>query len=280
MAAGRLRWLVAIFAAVLLLALGTAATAQTFPPQPDGPIYDGADMLSPQTVATLDQRLRDYNRETGHAIIVATVPSLDGQNIEPYATALFAEWGIGGAERDTGLLLLIARDDRKLRIEVGYGLHPWFGGIMSGRVINDIITPRFKDGDFDGGVTQGIDAILAHLANSPEDAVAIAEAEEAARAQQQTEGGFPIGVLIWLGFMFFFFVLPMIGAAAGGKKYRRRGVAGTVGEIILWNAIGSAMSGGGRSSGGWGGGGGSSGGGGFGGFGGGMSGGGGASGSW
>ncbi|MCB2065979.1 MAG: TPM domain-containing protein [Erythrobacter sp.] len=269
----------------MLLAFGSMASAQTynFPPRPDGPVYDGANILSPATEAQLDQQLRDYNRETGHAIIIATIPSLEGANLESYATALFTDWGIGGEQRDTGLLLLIARDDRKMRIEVGYGLHPYFGGIMAGRVINDVITPRFREGDFDGGVTQGVAAILAHLANSPEDAVAIAEAQEAASKQERESGGFPVGTLIWLAFIFFFFVLPAI---SGSRHRRYGGAGGAIGNIVLWEAgkaIGRGLSDSSHS--GWGGGGGfggggGGGGGGFGGFGGGMSGGGGASGGW
>ena len=277
----------ALFAAI---AIPAAAQNYDFPPVPDGPVYDGADILSPQTEADLDRRLRDYNRETGHAIIVATVPNLGGSPIEPYATALFSDWGIGGAERDTGLLLLIAQEDRRMRIEVGYGLHPYFGGIMSGRVINDVITPRFKAGDFDGGVTQGVDAILAHLERSPEDAVAIEEAAQAAAEQERQSGGFPIGTLIWLAFLFFFFILPAFRGRGRKRRYRRSGVGGAVGDIILWEA-GKAIARGAsgsrnRGGGSWGGGGfggggfGGGGGGGFGGFGGGMSGGGGASGGW
>lgn len=269
-----------IIMAIWLALVSSVAIAQNYPPVPTGPVYDGADILSPATEAALDARLRDYNRETGRAIIVATVPTINGQPIEPYATALFSEWGIGGAKRDQGLLLLIAKEDRKLRIEVGYGLHPYFGGIMAGRVINDVITPRFKAGDFDGGVTAGVDAIVEHLARSPAEAAAVAEAAEAAAAQESSEGGFPIGALFWIAFLFFFFILPML---RGGKRRRyRSGVAGAVGDIILWEA-GKAIARGlsDSDSGGWGGGGfGGGGGGGFGGFGGGMSGGGGASGGW
>lgn len=266
-------------AAVLLPA---TALAQDYPPRPAGPVYDGADILSPATEAALDARLRDYNRETGRAIVIATVPTINGQPIEPYATGLFANWGIGGEKRDQGLLLLIAKEDRKLRIEVGYGLHPYFGGIMAGRVINDVITPRFKAGDFDGGVTAGVDAIVEHLARSPADAAAVAEAAEAAAAQESSEGGFPIGALFWIAFLFFFFILPMM---RGGKRRRfRSGVSGAVGDIILWEAGKAIARGLSDSDSGWGGGGFGSGsgggGGGFGGFGGGMSGGGGASGSW
>lgn len=270
-----------IIMAIWLALVSSVAIAQDYPPVPAGPVYDGADILSPATEAALDARLRNYNRETGRAIVIATVPTINGQPIEPYATGLFANWGIGGEKRDQGLLLLIAKEDRKLRIEVGYGLHPYFGGIMAGRVINDVITPRFKEGDFDGGVTAGVDAIIEHLARSPADAAAVAEAAEAAAAQESSEGGFPIGALFWIAFLFFFFILPVL---RGGKRRRyRSGMAGAVGDIILWEAGKAIARGLSDSDGGWGGGGfggGSSGGGGFGGFGGGMSGGGGASGSW
>lgn len=279
-----LRALLIVLAAALL---SVAAQAQVYPPRPEGPVYDGANILSDATEATLDARLRDYNKTTGRALIVATVPTLDGTPIEQYATGLFADWGIGGAQRDMGLLLLIAPNDRELRIEVGYGLHPYFGGIMSGRVINDVIVPRFKAGDYDGGVTAGIDAITQHLERSPAEAAAIAEAEEAARQQQSSEGGFPLGTVIWFAFIFLFFILPMIRGGGRRRRYRSRGPWGdTARDIILWEA-GKAIArgfdddndswgGGGFGGGGFGGGGG----GGFGGFGGGMSGGGGASGSW
>lgn len=288
-----LRRALAVLASLVWLALAAAAQAQDYPPRPDGPVYDGADILSPATAAQLDQQLRAYNAQTGRAIIVATVPSLGGASIESYATTLYTDkWGIGGAQRDAGLLLLIAPNERKMRIEVGYGLHGYFGGIMAGRVINDVIAPRFKEGNFDAGVTDGIAAILAHLAKAPEDAIAIEEAAQAAAAQNsRSDGGFPIGVLIWLAFMFFFFVLPLLAGRGRRRKYRSSGkgpwgsrdLGDTARDIILWE-VGSAVARGlldsGRGGGGsdWGGGG--FGGGGFGGFGGGSSGGGGASGGW
>lgn len=275
------------FLLLMVASIGTApaAAAQGLPPRPDGPIYDGANILSPATEARLDQQLRGYSRETGRAIIVATVPDLGGEPIEPYATRLFADWGIGGAERDQGLLLLVAPNERRMRIEVGYGLHPYFGGIMAGRVIRDVITPQFKAGDYDAGVVEGVDAILQHLARTPAEAAAIEEAAQAAAEQERSEGGFPIGAIFWIGFLLVFFVLPALG---GGKRrrYRRRGgIGGLAGDIILWEA-GKAIARGLSDGDDWGGGGGfggggfGGGGGGFGGFGGGMSGGGGASGGW
>ncbi|MCL9998996.1 MAG: TPM domain-containing protein [Erythrobacter sp.] len=286
-----LRRALLLLAGLLWLA-AAAAQAQDYPPRPDGPVYDGANILSPATEAKLDTELRAYNAQTGRAIIVATVPSLGGASIETYATTLFTDkWGIGGEKRDTGLLLLIAPTERKMRIEVGYGLHGWFGGIMAGRVINDVIAPRFKEGNFDAGVTDGVAAILAHLAKAPEDAIAIEEAAQAAAAQKsRSDGGFPVGVLIWLAFMFFFFLLPILAASGRRRKYRSKGdgpwgsrdLGDTARDVILWE-VGSAIARGIINSGGRGGGGGGfggGGGGGFGGFGGGSSGGGGASGGW
>lgn len=279
--------------AVLLLAgligLAAADSAQDYPPRPEGPVYDGANILTEATRARLDQELRAYNAQTGRAIIIATVPSLGGASIETYATTLFTDkWGIGGANRDMGLLLLIAPAERKMRIEVGYGLHGYFGGIMAGRVINDVIAPRFKKGDFDAGVTDGVAAILSHLAKSPADAAAIEEAAQAADAQKsRSDGGFPFGVLVLLGMLFFFFVLPALAGRGRRRRYRSSGtgpwgsrsrdIGDTARDIILWE-VGSAVARGLINSGGggdgWGGGGG------FGGFGGGSSGGGGASGGW
>jgi uncharacterized protein len=270
---------------VLLAFLATPAAALSFPPHPQGPIYDEADLLPPDQEAALDQRLRAFDQQTGNAVIVATVNSLQGDDIQDFATKLYAAWGIGGAERDTGVLLLVAPNERKMRIEVGYGLEPYLTDILSGRIIRDEITPRFKNRDMAGGITAGVDAIVTQLSKSPADAKAIAEAAAAAEKNRAHSGG---GAAIFFFFMFlFFFVFPIIGALSrkGGKGYRRHGFGSTVGNIALWTALNAAANAGRNSGGGgWGGGGGGGwgggGGGGFGGFGGGMSGGGGASGGW
>lgn len=273
------------FALLLALLAAPAVAALDLPPRPQGPIYDKADLLPPADEAALDQRLRAFDQQTGDAVIVATVDSLQGDAIDDYATKLYAAWGIGGAERDTGVLLLIAPSEHKMRIEVGYGLEPYLTDILSGRIIRDTITPRFKQGDMAGGIEAGVDAIVTQLSKSPADAKAIAEAAAAAeKNRSHGGGGFPVGALLWLGFIGFFVILPAIGHRRG-RRYRHGGVGSTVGNILLWSALGSAMSGGRRGGwggGGFGGGGGGfgGGGGGFGGFGGGMSGGGGASGGW
>ena len=95
--------------ALLLAFLTAPAAAQDLPPRPQGPIFDQADMLPAADEASLDQRLREFDARTGNAVIVATVDSLQGDTIEDYAQKLYAAWGIGGAERDTGVLLLVAK---------------------------------------------------------------------------------------------------------------------------------------------------------------------------
>lgn len=267
-----MRWLLPLLALLAVLA-GTPAAAQPqFPARPDGPVYDGADLLPADREAALDARLREYNARTGRALVVATVPTLQEDTIENYAVRLFEAWGIGGAETDMGLLLLVAPNERKVRIEVGYGLHQYVTDILSGRVIRSEITPRFKQGDFPGGIEAGIGALVTQLDRDPADAKAVAEAAAAAERARGSGGGSPIaGAVFWIIAILFF----MLVFSRRGR--RRHGVAGAVGDVILWSAINSAMNSGSSHDSGWGGGGG---GGGFGGFGGGMSGGGGASGSW
>jgi uncharacterized protein len=269
----------AAFLALLMALVSSTAWAQ-LPARPEGPIADYANVLTPQDAAALDAKLRAYNQSTGRAIIVATVPSLDGEEIEPYAQRLAEAWDIGGAQSENGVLFLIAPTERKLRIHTARGVQERMTDIMSGRIIRDTVVPRFKAGDMSGGIVAGVDAIVTQLDMDPAQARAIEEAAAAADRARGKDGGFPIGALFWLLFAFLFFVLPML---RGGKRRRRsRSPWGnTARDIILWEA-GSAIARGIMNSssdgGGWGGGGG----GGFGGFGGGGGGfnGGGASGGW
>ena len=130
-----MNWLRRILLAFLALSAlaGAPAAAQDFPPRPEGPVYDGANIIPDVDERLLDARLRAYNESTGRALIVATVPSLGNETIETYAETLFNdEWGIGGAETDQGLLLLVAPTERKVRIETGYGLQPYVTDILSG----------------------------------------------------------------------------------------------------------------------------------------------------
>lgn len=274
-----MRRLAALFA--LILALVSSAAWAKLPARPEGPIADYANVITPADEAALDAKLRDYTRSTGRAIIVATVPSLEGEEIEPYAQRLAETWNIGGAQSENGALLLVAPTERKLRIHTARGLQERLTDIMSGRIVRDTIVPRFKANDMSGGIVAGVDAIIAQLDMDPAQARAIEEAEAAAGRNRQSRGGFPIGGLFWLLFLLLFFVLPMMSRGSRRRRRSRSPWGNTARDIILWEA-GSAVARGVFGGGGGGGFGGGGGGGGFGGFGGGGGGfnGGGASGGW
>src|SRR5690348_18453904 len=111
-------WLAFVLAAVL----GAGTALAEIPPRPAGPILDQADLLPPAGEAALDAKLRAYTESTGRALMVVTVASLDGEDIDTYGPALGQAWGVGGKAADQGAILLVAPSERKLRIEVGYGL--------------------------------------------------------------------------------------------------------------------------------------------------------------
>jgi uncharacterized protein len=266
----------------LLAAVAGAPAAAALPARPAGPVYDGANVIDDTDQAVLDQKLRAYNQATGRAVIVATVPSLDGQEIEPYANELARTWDIGGKTTEQGLLFLVAPNDRKLRIETARGLDERMTDIMSGRIIRDVVVPEFKAGHMSSGIVAGTDAIIKQLDMDPAQAKAIEEAERVRQANGAKQAAPALaGIGFWVFIILFFVVLSARRRA--GRPYRGGGMGG-LGNVIMWSALNSAMNSG-RSSGGWGGGGGfggGGGGGGFGGFGGGGGGfsGGGASGSW
>ena len=268
--------------ALLAAVIGAPAAAQDYPPRPAGPVYDGANVISPGEEQLLDARLRDYSRTTGRAIIVATVPSLDGKEVEPYARGLAEEWEIGGAESENGLLLLVAPNDRQMWISTARGLQERMTDIMAGRIYRDVIVPRFKANDLSGGIVAGVDAIIEQLDMDPAQARAIEEAEAARRGNFAEEAAPAIaGVIFWIVMIVFFSVV--FGRGARGRRFRGGGGVGSaVGNVLLWTAVNAAMNSGRGSGGGSWGGGGGGGGGGFGGFGGGGGGfnGGGAGGGW
>ena len=269
-----------VAAAVLcgLLSLTAApAAAQTFPAL-TGRVVDQADIIPAAEEAALNSQLEQIETQTGHQFVVATVNSLDGNDISDYGYRLGREWKIGDAERDDGVVFLIAPNERRMNISVGYGLEPVLTDAMSGRIIRDIVTPRFKGDDYPGGIQAGVNAIAEQIRLTPEEAAARAAAVDKAERDRAGQGNF--GGLFFIGFIIFvFFIIPWLTSRAGRGRKRRRGAWDA--PIIIWG--GNDWGGGGSGGSSWGGGGGGwSGGGGFGGFsgGGGSFGGGGASGGW
>lgn len=267
-----IRRLIASIASVLLALCMVAGTqAQPRFPELTGRVVDQADLLSPAQEAELSARLESLERDTSDQLVVVTLENLQGYEIEDYGYQLGRAWRIGQAEGDNGALLIVAPEERRVRIEVGYGLEPILTDALSTLIIQERILPAFRDDDYPRGIAKGVEAIDEQLRLDPVEAQA--RAADAATAQS-TDGEVPVvAVLLIAAFLFLLFG-GLIGGLArgGGRRHRRRGVS----PVLIW-AASEAMRGGGRSS--WGGGGRS---GGFGGFsgGGGSFGGGGASGGW
>lgn len=268
-----MRYWIGILAAVLACIALPAAAQPTFP-ELSGRVVDAADIIPADVEAQLVQKLEALEAQSQRQLVVATVPDLQGYDIADYGYQLGRAWGVGDEERNDGALLIIAPNERKTRIEIGYGLEGIMTDALSSIIIQNQILPRFRDGDLPGGIVAGTDAIIAQLVLPEDEARQIAQQ---AGEKRKAEGGFPVGGLIWFGMIFFFFILPMIRRGSGRRRYR--GAGDTARDIILWE-VGSAIARGAMSGGDdWGGGGGGFGGGGFSG-GGGSFGGGGASGGW
>jgi uncharacterized protein len=242
-------------------------SAQDLLPKPNPPrlVNDAANVLSPEQRDILERKLVAIDDSSSNQIAVVLIKTLKDYPIEEYATKLFRDWGIGNKKTNNGILLIAAIDDRKIRIEVGYGLEGAIPDITTASIIRNDIVPSFKTGDY----YHGIDAATSSIAKA-----AVGEYKVARQKDPKGKGrGSIITFLIILAIVIF--VVSAGRGGGGGGMMSRRGVGGLA-ETLFWTSL---LSGGGRGGGGgdWGGGGDS---GGFGGFGGGSSGGGGASGSW
>ncbi|CAN7547858.1 TPM domain-containing protein [Phenylobacterium sp. LjRoot225] len=239
-----------------------AAAAPQFPPL-TGRVVDNAHILSPQAAQKLDTDLADLEAKTGRQMVVATIPDLQGYDIADYGYQLGRTWGIGQKGEDDGVVFLVAPNDRKVRIEVGYGLEPVLTDALSSVILQTKVLPRFRAGQMEQGVVDGVQAVVQQLA-LPDDQ-AKANVARAAQVPQKAQdgGGIPVGLIIAIVVIFW-----VLGSLL-------RGFGGRGGGGGLWWLLPMLLSGGGgRDRGGWGGGGG-----GFSG-GGGSFGGGGSSGSW
>jgi uncharacterized protein len=240
---------------VVLVVAATAGAATSFPAL-SGRVVDAAGILRSATAAELTQRLEAYERSTGRQIVVATIPDLDGLDIADYGYQLGRQWGIGAKETNTGAVLIVAPNERKVRIEVGYGLEGDLTDAMSAQIIQTRILPAFRAGNVDGGVRAGVDGIIAVLGG---------EAQRAAPAREIHD--------VLPGAIFWLFMLIMVLSSFSRRRH------GRLARAVLWGAVLGGMQGGHRGGGIRGGRGGGGGGGGFRG-GGGSFGGGGASGGW
>ncbi|MEN6541082.1 TPM domain-containing protein [Parvibaculum sp.] len=229
--------IVALLSLLFAFSVAGAATAAINPPPLTGRVVDAAHVLPMEKVREIDAALAAHEAKTTEQVVVATVPSLDGNDIETYANETFRIWKLGQKDKNNGVLFLVAPNERELRIEVGYGLEGTLTDALSSQIIRDIVTPRFKAGDLPGGIEDGTAAILKVLGGGT------------LPAPRQDQNDWQNAIPFIIFFLIWIFV---VGNA------RRRGGRGPG----IWWGGGGFGGGGGGGGGGFGGGGGSSGGGG------------------
>ncbi|MFA6449374.1 MAG: TPM domain-containing protein [bacterium] len=250
-----------IFIAALALLFSGAPTlnaAQNFP-NPTGYVNDYANVMDANTKAQLEQLLVAVKDKTTAEIAVAVVPTFAPYaSIDEYAVKLFEAWGIGGKEKDNGVLIVVAIDDRKMRIEVGYGLEGAIPDAAAGAIVSDVMAPRFKTGDFSGGLQAGAEAVVERTL--PEYNLTMADLGLNYQAAQQA----PIKELplfkkiislIFTIFLIILFIrhpslllLLLFSGSGGSRGWSSGGGGGFSGGF---GGFGGGGSGGGGASGGW-----------------------------
>jgi len=215
------------------------AAALEIPARPDGRITDRTGTLSPQEVAALNQKLEGFEKETTNQIAVLLIPSLEGGSLEDFSIRLAEKWKIGQKGKNNGAILLIVKNERKLRIEVGYGLEGALPDALACAIIRNEISPRFKEGRFYAGIDAGVTAMMAAT-----------KGEYRAAKKNPRSQEFPLWLPFLLVIAFVFFFIYM--SAVGRKRYYHSGGSGgwTTGGGY-WGGGGSfGDSGGGFSGGG------------------------------
>ncbi len=208
-------------AALLLVLFAAKLPAQDTLPRPQGPINDFAGILSPEIESELGQAIVRVERQTSAETALVTVTSLEGRTVEGYAEELFKEWGIGKKGKDNGVLILVAPGERKMRIEVGYGLEPILPDGLCGEIIREDFIPSFKNNDFPGGIRRGTLRILE-----------IIEKQEPADVSGTGAGvgaGAPQSAMMTLGMIAFFAIFVGIGLTFAGA-----GLGAKMAFLMLW----------------------------------------------
>ena len=294
------------FVTFIFIVLPFAVFAYASPGKPIGFVNDFANVINAENRQAIETKLQSLQDSTGAQVAVVTINSLDGDTVENFAVQLFQEWGIGKEDKDNGLLILVAPNEREARIEVGYGLEGDITDLQSGLIVRNVMIPAFREGDYSKGVGEAVNALSAIILKSPEAAQYLEDINSNASGVQSS------GLKVNFAVLFFFAVIILNTLARILGKTKSWWLGGVLGagigaivglifgflyvgaiSIVILSILGFVFDyfvskkppGSGRGPGFWffgpGGHGGSGGfGGGFGGFGGGMSGGGGTSGRW
>jgi uncharacterized protein len=220
----RMKVITAVIALFAVLVVPTAASALAVPPKPtDIPVVDQTNTLTAEQKTTIATKIATERTATGNQIAVLMISSLDGDALENYSLHVAREWGIGQADRDSGVLLLVVKDDRRLRIEVGRGMEGALPDIRANQIIRDRIRPAFQKDDYFGGINAGIDGIITAI-HGEVDPNLVTETTKSGPAN------FPWEVVLFFGLMGFSWLGSILGRTkswwAGGI------VGGVVGAII------------------------------------------------
>jgi uncharacterized protein len=217
----------------LLLCWGGAAAADVAVPALSGRVVDKTMTLTQDQQAGLDQTLRDFEARKGSQVAVLIVPTTAPESIEQFSIRVAEQWKIGRKKIDDGAILVIAKDDRKLRIEVGYGLEGALTDLTSKRIIDEVIVPKFKAGDFAGGIIDGVDRILKVIDGEPLPA-------PQPRSQEQTSNVFDqigeVGPFLLFGVLIGGGILRGIFGRLFGSL-----ATGGLAAVVVWMLLGTAV---------------------------------------
>lgn len=242
-----------LFLLFIFCALPSAIRALDPPPAPAQWVTDAADVLSVTDESILNQKLREFEQSTGAQFIIYILPSLQGDPVEDFTIRAVGKWKVGQKKYDNGLVLFVFIAEKKVRVEVGYGLEGTVTDAFSSRVIREQIAPHFQRGDYAAGLNAGADALMTQIRKG-EAPVEPLQPQGAPQGQRQGGEDISIVTLLFILFIVFFVIAPMFSR-------RRRGRGGCGGCIFPWfffpGGGGVTFGGGGfGGGGGWGGGGG------------------------
>jgi len=186
---------------------------------PAGFVNDYAGLMSENEKQALEAKLVQFEKDSSNEVTVATIPSLEDDTIENFAVKLFEDWKIGKAKNDNGVLLLVARDDRKMRIEVGYGLEGALTDAQSWYIIDDIMKPAFREENYYAGIDQAVDKIIA-----------AAQGEYLPEVQPREDSGFSWEFIFWFGMFILMWLASILGRS---KSWWVGGVIGGIAGVII-----------------------------------------------
>lgn len=193
-----------------MLAAVVLALALTLPPVPPGRVADYAGLLDPAAAGRIEARLAEHERRTGSQMVVAIFRSLEGEDLEDFSVRLAQQWRIGRAGLDDGVILLVFVDDRRVRLEVGYGLEPVVPDAQAGRIIREVIAPAFRQQRYAEGIENAVEAVYALVDGGPAPVT-------------ETPGPPPavLGLILLVGAVFV--LVTLLRAMRPGSRSRRRG---------------------------------------------------------